>query len=210
MFDKFQNRWAKLRVQLLAVVLHLGAHAFNNLRHMLVNGTVPQSCASQYGPQNANVSIAMDWDALNAGFNAQDVTYGSAEGKIVDSIPAIQQRAVNIEEKSIGAVPAESGTHERSSSAGFWSQIWHVKLDSIREWPGLANQLLLVQYRRLFASYRTPSAISQLTDIQLQLRDRPAECVTVHAQFAGSFALVSPVLLQDVHDEALLKFTHGF
>src|SRR5579859_3135937 len=31
----------------------------------------------------------------------------------------------------------------------------------------------------------------------------------MHAQFTGSFALVSPVLLQDVHDEALFEFTHG-
>jgi hypothetical protein len=32
----------------------------------------------------------------------------------------------------------------------------------------------------------------------------------VHAKLAGRFALVSPVLLQDVHDEALLEFTHSF
>jgi len=64
--------------------------------------------------------------ALNAGFNAQDVTYCGAEGKIVDSVPAVQQRAVDVEEKSVCAVSAESGTHERSSSAGIWSQVWHV------------------------------------------------------------------------------------
>ena len=52
--------------------------------------------------------------------------------------------------------------------------------------------------------------IAELANIQLQLSDRPAECVTVHAQFPGGFALVPPVLLQDVHDEALLEFTHGF
>jgi hypothetical protein len=32
----------------------------------------------------------------------------------------------------------------------------------------------------------------------------------MHAQLARSFALVPPVLLQNVHDEALLEFTHGF
>jgi hypothetical protein len=64
--------------------------------------------------------------ALNAGFNAQDVTYCGAEGKIVDSVPAVQKSAINIEEKGVGAVPTESGTHERSSSAGIWGQVWHV------------------------------------------------------------------------------------
>ena len=74
----------------------------------------------------------------------------------------------------------------------------------------LTDQLLFVQHWRLFTSYRPPSAITQLADIELQLSYRPAERVTVHAQFPGRFALVSPVLLQDIHDEALLEFTHGF
>jgi hypothetical protein len=41
----------------------------------------------------------------------------------VDRVPAVEQRAVNIEEKSVGAVPAESGTHKRSFSVGIWSQV---------------------------------------------------------------------------------------
>jgi hypothetical protein len=74
----------------------------------------------------------------------------------------------------------------------------------------LADQLLFIEQRRLFTPYRPASAIAQLPDIQLQLSDCPAKCVTVHAQFPGGFALVPPVLLQDVHDEALFKFTDGF
>lgn len=74
----------------------------------------------------------------------------------------------------------------------------------------LADQLLFVQQRRLLATYRPPSAIAQLAHIQLQLSDCPAKRVTVHAQFAGRLALVPPVLLQDVHNEALLKLPHGF
>jgi hypothetical protein len=149
--------------------------------------------------------------AINAGFNAQNVAYSCAEGKIVDSVTAVQQRTVNIKEISVSAVPAEARAHERSFSAGFWSQVWHVKLDSIDEMDSvLADQLLFFQQRRLLAPHRTPSAIAELANIQLQLSDRPAKCVTVHAKLAGRFALVSPVLLQDVHDEALLEFTHSF
>jgi hypothetical protein len=61
--------------------------------------------------------------ALNPGFNAQNFSYGRAESKVVNGIPAVQQRTVNIEEKSVSAVPAESGTHERSFSAEIWSQV---------------------------------------------------------------------------------------
>ena len=115
------------------ILLHFRAHPGNNLRHMLVNGTVTQARALQHGAQNSYVSISVDGYALNAGFNAQHIANGGAERKIVDGVPAVQQRTVNIKEKSVSAVPAESGTYERSSSAGFWSQVWHVKLDSIAE-----------------------------------------------------------------------------
>jgi hypothetical protein len=100
---------------------------------VFVNGTVPQARALQHGSQNAYVSITVNWYALNAGFNPQDIAYSGAEGKIVDGVPAVEQRAVYIEKKSVCAVPSESGTNERSFSAGFWSQVWHVKLDSIAE-----------------------------------------------------------------------------
>jgi hypothetical protein len=65
----------------------------------------------------------MDGYSLNAGFNAEDIAYGSMESKIVDSVAAVEQCAVNIEQKGIGAVPTESGTHERSSSVGILSQV---------------------------------------------------------------------------------------
>ena len=91
---------------MLAVLLHLGAHPGNDLRHVLVNGTVPQSGAMQHGAQDAYVSIAVNGYALNTCFNSQDVAYGGAEGKIVDSVPAVQQRAVNIEQISIGRCPS--------------------------------------------------------------------------------------------------------
>src|SRR5258707_796703 len=65
----------------------------------------------------------------NTGLNAQDIAYGVAEGKVMDSVSAIEQRAVNIEKEGIGAVPAEPGAHERSSSGRIWSQVCHLELD---------------------------------------------------------------------------------
>src|SRR6478672_684337 len=131
MGDKLRNRWAKLRIQLLTVLLHLGAHPGHNLGHVRVNGPVQHACTLQYGPQDTYVSISVNRYALNASLNAQHVADCSAEGKIVNCVAAVQQRAVNIEEESISAVPAESGTHERSSSAGIWRQVWHFDLDAI-------------------------------------------------------------------------------
>src|ERR1700731_4050212 len=74
----------------------------------------------------------------------------------------------------------------------------------------LADQFLLVHDRWFFASHWATSSIAHLADIQLQLSNGPAECITMHAKFAGRFALVPTVLLQDVQDEALFEFTHGF
>jgi hypothetical protein len=65
----------------------------------------------------------VDRYAFNAGFNAQNVAYGVAESKIMDSVPTIEQCAINIEQEDVGAVPKESGTHEHSACVGIWSQI---------------------------------------------------------------------------------------
>src|ERR1700726_1233957 len=116
MHQQLQNRRTKLRAQLLAVLPHLSAHLFHNLRQARVDGRVLQARALQYGPQDTHVGISVDGYALNAGFNAQNNANGVAEGKIMDSVSAIEQRAVNIEQEGVGAVPAKSGTHERSSS----------------------------------------------------------------------------------------------
>src|SRR5579872_298118 len=48
-----------------------------------------------------------------------------------------------------------------------------------------------------------------LAHVQFQFRDGAAEGVAVHGQRAGGLALVALVLLEDVHDETLLKFAHS-
>jgi len=56
---------------------------------VLVNGTIWQPRAVQYGAQDAYISIAVNGYALNACFNAQNVAYGIAESKIMDRVAAV-------------------------------------------------------------------------------------------------------------------------
>jgi hypothetical protein len=47
-------------------------------------------------------------------------------------------------------------------------------------------------------------------DVNLQLSDRTAQGIPVHAKSLGSFALIPPLILEHCEDESLLKFPHRF
>src|SRR5882672_7680672 len=78
-----------------------------------------------------------------------------------------------------------------------------------KESCGLADDFLFHGHRAS-AARRALASIAELADIDLQFVDSAAQSVAVHAQFAGSAALVAFVLLQHGQDEALLEFTHAF
>jgi hypothetical protein len=123
MGDEFQDRWTKLGIQLFPVAPHLGRHLCDDLRHVRIDRSVIHPGALQHGPQNTYVSISVDGNALNAGFNAQHMAHRVLKGKVVDGVAAIEQDAVNIEQVGISRVPAKSGTHEYSFTGAIWSQI---------------------------------------------------------------------------------------
>ena len=52
-------------------------------------------------------------------------------------------------------------------------------------------------------------AIAKLADVDFEFIDRPAEGIAMHAQLAGSPALVAFIFLENSEDKALLKFAHA-
>src|SRR5580704_253415 len=69
--------------------------------------------------------------------------------------------------------------------------------------------LLLVSYRTGTAGWAL-AAVTELANVDLQLRNRSAQCVAVHAEFARGTALVPLIFLQHRQNELLLEFAHGF
>src|SRR5581483_8216968 len=73
----------------------------------------------------------------------------------------------------------------------------------------LASSLFL--QRQWSRAPRGPAgAVAKRSDVELQLGDGAAQSVTVHAQFAGSLALIAMVSLQDGQDEAPLELADCF
>src|SRR5207247_1417047 len=61
-----------------------------------------------------------------------------------------------------------------------------------------------------FAAHRPPPAISKLPHIEIQLGDGPAEGIAMHTQLPCCLALVAPICIKDVHDEAFFEFAYRF
>src|SRR5579864_1450299 len=80
--------------------------------------------------------------------------------------------------------------------------------DRFRELPDSAGSLLL-QGEGFLAANGTSSAVAELANVELELGDGSAESIAVHPQFSRGFALIALVLLEHVHDEALLEFADG-
>src|SRR5688572_1902504 len=62
--------------------------------------------------------------------------------------------------------------------------------------------------QRTRAAWWPPGGGPQRAQVELELGDGAAQGVAVHSQFARRPALIAAILLQDRHDEALLKLTH--
>ena len=60
------------------------------------------------------------------------------------------------------------------------------------------------------AARRTAASVAQGFSVELEFGNSAAEGVTVHAELAGSFALVAVAVLQDGENELLLEFADGF
>ena len=67
----------------------------------------------------------------------------------------------------------------------------------------------LFQVGRTGAARWTLDAVAELADVDLQLRNRSAERIAMHAQFPCRAALVSFVLVEHGQNEAFLEFTHA-
>jgi hypothetical protein len=61
---------------------------------------------------------------------------------------------------------------------------------------------------RAGAANWTLDPVAQLTDVDLQFREGTTESVAMHAQLAGSAALVALVFLKDGQNKAFLEFPH--
>jgi hypothetical protein len=105
---------------LLLVSLYLGAHLGDDLRHVRIDYGVTQPGPSQDCTHNARICIAVDGNALNAGFFIEDRPHRVLERKVVNGIAAVEQSAVNVEQKDVSGVPAEPGSHEYVPAGGSW------------------------------------------------------------------------------------------
>jgi hypothetical protein len=76
-------------------------------------------------------------------------------------------------------------------------------------WKSLACEFFLVGCRAS-ASRRTPAAVPEFANIDLEFADGAAQGVAVHSQLPGSAALVAFVFLKDCRDEALFEFSDRF
>jgi hypothetical protein len=77
-----------------------------------------------------------------------------------------------------------------------------------RRYLTLANGFLVVSSRP-GAARRPLNAVAQLADIDLQLKDRTAQSIAVHAELARGSALIPLVLLEYGQDKPLLEFAYG-
>src|SRR5579872_3116679 len=69
---------------------------------------------------------------------------------------------------------------------------------------------LLLKHDRPCAARRTAHAVTQSAQIDLELRERAAQRIAVHAQLASGLALIAIVLFKNGDDESLLEFAHRF
>lgn len=53
----------------------------------------------------------MDRNSVEPEIETKEMFYGAMEGVVVDGITAVEQRAVDIEEISVGCTPIETGTY---------------------------------------------------------------------------------------------------
>ena len=106
---------------------------------------------------------------------------------------------------SFGWVKMGEKASRRKAAHVLRSAQYPVQLES----DCLADDLLF-QRDGAGAAGRALDAIAELANVNLELADRAAQGVAVHAQFAGSAALVTLVLLEHGHDEPFLEFTHSF
>ena len=119
--------------------------------------------------------------------------------------PAVgaQQGPIYIEKVGIAIIPTKSRLNRDLGRCFFLGADGISRVNS-----GLRAHRRFVQNGGTLAARRPLQAVANLFGIELQFCDRAAKRVAVHAELTSCFALVSPVMRQNLKNEAPLKLTH--
>src|SRR5207248_2301082 len=100
--DQFADGRTQLRAQIFTVRFDLGTHARNDAGKLRLEGCFGNASTLSNSAQDANIGIAVHVDAVGIRFHLKDFPNGVQEGKVVDRITGIQERAVDVEDANVG------------------------------------------------------------------------------------------------------------
>ncbi len=105
-----ENAGAYLYSQIFRIACDFSAHECRYVRHSGLPLRLRHIRRFQVRSQNADIGVAMDRNSIEPEIETKEMFYGVMEGVVVDGITAIEQRAVDVEEISVGCAPIKSGT----------------------------------------------------------------------------------------------------
>jgi hypothetical protein len=95
--DDLRDSGTDHRTQVGSIPLHLGTHCLHNLRQTSAPDLLGHACSFQVSSQNADVRVSLNGNVVEPQLKPEHSGYGMMKRVIVDSVAAVEQRAIDVE-----------------------------------------------------------------------------------------------------------------